>query len=90
MKKQANLIISGLVQGVSFRYYTKEKASSLGITGWTANMADGKVEIVVEGEEDKLEELIIWCSTGSPSARVDEIKLSWEDFQGEFALFEIK
>ncbi len=56
---RARLLISGRVQGVAFRYYTINMAQSLGINGWVKNCYDGKVEIVMEGEEDKVKELII-------------------------------
>ena len=51
-KVRAHLLISGRVQGVAFRYYTIDMAQSLGINGWVKNCCDGKVEIVMEGEEE--------------------------------------
>jgi len=57
-KVRAHLLISGRVQGVAFRYYTQDIAQSLEIKGWVRNCWDGKVEIVVEGEEEKVKKLI--------------------------------
>jgi len=52
-KARAHLLISGRVQGVAFRYYTINNAQNLKIKGWIRNCWDGKVEIVMEGEEEK-------------------------------------
>ena len=55
---QANLIISGRVQGVFYRATCQEVAQSLGLKGWVKNLATGQVEILVQGEKDKIENLI--------------------------------
>jgi len=60
-KVRAHLLISGRVQGVAFRYYTQDIAQSLEIKGWVRNCWDGKVEIVAEGEEEKVKKLISRC-----------------------------
>jgi acylphosphatase len=90
MKKRAQIIVKGLVQGVFFRATTKEVAKSLGLTGWVRNVDDDKVEIVVEGEEEKIKKLIEWSWKGPPAARVDDVKVNWQNFLGEFSTFEIK
>jgi len=51
--KRAHLFISGKVQGVFFRAFTKEVADSLGLKGWVRNLTDGRVEAVFEGEEKR-------------------------------------
>ena len=58
--KRIHLIISGKVQGINFRHYTRKKAVGLGLTGWVKN-ANDDVEVVAEGPEDKLKELIEFC-----------------------------
>ena len=58
---RAHLLISGRVQGVAFRYYTQDIAQKLEINGWVRNCWDGKVEIIAEGEENKVKEIINWC-----------------------------
>jgi len=90
MKKRAQIIVKGLVQGVFFRATTKEVAKSFGLTGWVRNVDDDKVEIVVEGEEEKIKKLIEWSWKGPPAARVDDVKVNWQNFLGEFSTFEIK
>ena len=89
-KIRAHLLISGRVQGVAFRYYTQDIAQSLGIKGWVRNCWDGKVEIVVEGEEDKVRELVGWCYRGPGNAMVEKVDVEWEEYTGEFNSFFIR
>jgi acylphosphatase len=62
--------VSGLVQGVGFRWYTRERAGELGVVGWVKNLSNGDVEVLVEGEEAQVGELLAWLEHGPPSARV--------------------
>ncbi len=80
---QVRIIVHGQVQGVFFRHTTKRVAEKLGVTGWVENVDDNKVEIVAEGEEDKLKELITWCHQGPPMAQVNKVDVKWlESFEG--------
>ncbi len=83
------MIISGLVQGVFFRAYAKDEAERLNLTGWVKNRWDGKVEMVIEGEKKKIDEMIKWCYKGPPSARVDSVESTWEDYRGKFDSFSL-
>jgi len=89
-KVRVHLLISGRVQGVAFRYYTQDIAQSLGIKGWVRNCWDGKVEIVMEGEEDRVKELIDWCYQGPGSAIVEKVDVEWEEYREEFITFGIR
>jgi len=89
-KVRAHLLISGRVQGVAFRYYTQDIAQSLEIMGWVRNCWDGKVEIVVEGKEEKVKKLISWCYQGPGSAIVEKIDMEWEKYREEFNSFDIR
>ena len=89
MEKRAHIFISGRVQGVFFRDHTQRWASSLGLTGWVRNLNDGRVEAVVEGEEDKIEELIAKLKQGPPMASVTNVSCTWENFEGEFDGFRV-
>ena len=82
-------MVSGRVQGVYFRSYTADKARELGINGWVRNVAGGRVEAVFEGEEQAVREMVEWCWTGSPSARVEEVQVAWEEATGEFEGFDV-
>jgi len=85
--KRVHIFVSGRVQGVNFRYYTEEKARELEIVGWVKNLDDGRVEIVAEGEEGKLKELVEFCKEGPSGARVGRAEGRWEKFEGEFKEF---
>lgn len=52
-----HIFVSGRVQGVGFRYRTYYLAESLGITGWAANLYDGRVELELQGEDADITEL---------------------------------
>lgn len=90
MKKRIHIIVSGRVQGVSFRFGTKRHAKKLDITGYVMNKDDGTVEIIAEGEETNLKELIRWCMKGPFLARVEDIKTEWKEYKGEFEYFSIR
>jgi acylphosphatase len=74
------IFISGKVQGVSFRFHTHEKARALGLRGWVRNLDDGRVEMVLSGDERKIQEVIKWAQIGPPSAKVEKVVV--EDFAG--------
>jgi acylphosphatase len=69
----------GHVQGVAFRWKTRERAGSLGVDGWVRNLSDGSVEAVFEGDRDRLESLIRWFHEGPRGARVDDVDVTWEE-----------
>ena len=85
--KRLHAIVRGIVQGVSFRYYTEKKAKELGLVGWVRNNPDESVEVLAEGDEEKLNSLKAWLAHGSPDARVDSVEASWDEPSGEFTSF---
>ena len=87
--KQVHLSVRGRVQGVFFRASTQREAKRLGLTGWVKNRADGGVEILAEGEEDALKELIGWSNRGPSAARVERVDVRWRGFVGDFFDFRI-
>lgn len=89
MQKAVNITISGLVQGVSFRYYARDKANSLGVTGFIKNMSNSNVYIEAQAEEKKLQEFLDWCRSGSDMANVRNIDVV-EAEPRNFSNFEIK
>lgn len=89
LKARAHVYISGWVQGVFFRWSTKELANRLGLNGWVRNLADGRVEAVFEGDEIGVEQIIRWCRTGPPGASVSKIEVDWEHPRDEFKGFRI-
>jgi len=88
-KARAHMIVHGRVQGVFFRYSAKDAADSLGVTGWVRNRRDNTVEVMAEGEKEKVEELVKWCRHGPPHARVAGVDAEWEEPTGEFDHFAV-
>lgn len=87
--KRLQVIVRGRVQGVFFRSSTQREARRLGLTGWVSNRRDGAVELVAEGNEDELRELLGFCNRGPSAARVDKVDVRWRSYTGEFADFRI-
>jgi acylphosphatase len=83
-KRRVHVWITGRVQGVFFRAYTRDAAQLIGVAGWVRNLHDGRVEAVFEGEADKVEKMIEWCHEGSPMGRVDRVEVLEEVYTGDF------
>lgn len=90
MKARFHAFISGRVQGVAFRFFAQHVANQLGITGWVRNLYDGRVEVVAEGDREKLELFLAELKKGPRMARVEKVDLDWEEFRDEFLDFSIK
>lgn len=88
--KRVYLLISGSVTGVGFRLSTIHIARELGLTGWVRNTRDGKVEIVAEGPEERLKNLVTWTHKGPLLARVDKVSVDWQEATGEFTTFTVE
>jgi len=82
--------IYGRVQGVFFRAYVAENAEDLGITGYLRNRPDEGVEVVAEGEKERLEKLLQYLKKGPPAARVTRVKTRWSDYTGSYSGFRIR
>ena len=79
-----DLVISGKVQGVGYRYSVKHKAESMGISGFVRNQNDGSVFVAAQGEKPAIENFVRWCYQGPPSALVkaiEKIPGTIEDFR---------
>ena len=87
--KRVHVIIKGYVQGINFRYNTREKAESLGLTGWIKNLPDNSVEAVFEGSEEMINEILEFCKKGTIGSKVIDIKIREEPAEN-LKCFEIK
>lgn len=89
-KRQIHVLIGGKVQGVGFRNFTVRNARELGLSGYAKNLANGKVEIVAEGDKLQLNALIKAVRKGPRVSRVDTVDIKEQDFKGEFDSFEVR
>jgi acylphosphatase len=83
-------IVSGRVQVVMYRDFTRRNARSLGIVGEVENLPDGTVRVVAEGEKEALEELERRMKKGSLFSRVNDVALAWQEPTGTFTSFSIR
>lgn len=77
--QQAHVFISGTVQGVGYRYFVRSNARKLGLTGWVRNTEDSGVEVVLQGDKKKIEEMISICKKGPFLSEVKHIGFEWEE-----------
>ncbi len=82
--------VSGVVQGVGFRYFTVRKSRESGISGWVRNTPEGGVEIVAEGEKWQLEDFAESVKIGPSHSSVTGIEVKEEEYQNEFDGFEVR
>ena len=75
-------IISGIVQGVGYRYWLRGEAERLGVDGWCRNRNDGTVEALFEGDGDAVDRLIALCRQGPPGANVRSVEVVVADPEG--------
>ncbi len=76
MALHISIIVSGKVQGVSYRMATKAKANELGIKGFVRNEQNGNVYIEAEASQDVLNEFVKWCAIGPPRASVQHVDVT--------------
>ena len=89
MEVQAHILVSGMVQGVGYRFFVFRHARSLQLSGWVKNLPSGEVEIRVEGQRGMIEAFIQELWTGNPSAAVRNVEVAWQAFSGRFKGFDI-
>ena len=85
----ARFLVSGRVQGVFFRAWSREQADELGVRGWIRNRPDGHVEAHVEGDEAAVEAIIARLRSGPPAAEVEALRI-WDADVCEFEDFEVR
>jgi acylphosphatase len=87
--QRIRIIVTGKVQGVFFRQSLKIKAKQNEIFGWVKNLKDGRVEAILEGDEEKINRIIEWAHGGPANARVEDVEIQNEKFNGEFSKFDV-
>lgn len=86
----AHIFISGFVQGVGFRQFIKKSAEQVRVTGWVRNLPDNRVEAILQGSKEKIDEMIAVCENGPFLSEVKNVVVEWDDNSTEtFKTFEI-
>lgn len=80
-----NVIVDGTVQGVGFRWSARQIAHAIGVAGFARNLADGTVEVEIEGEPEKVDRMIDWLRAGPPGAEVSGVTVTDREPLGEDA-----
>lgn len=83
------LKVHGRVQGVFFRHNTNELAQKLKLAGWVKNVSDGTVEILAQGDSEKLKKLEEWARKGSMLAKVEKVEADYREVGDRFDDFNI-
>lgn len=82
--------ITGRVQGVGFRNFTRRRARKLGVSGWVRNERDGSVRLEAEGPRQALESLLEAVHRGPRTARVEDVEVTWSESTDEFERFRVR
>ena len=90
MDIRAHVVVSGLVQGVGFRYFVFHRAIHFGLVGYVRNNFSGEVEIEIEGNRSLIEEFIKEVKVGPRVAQVKDLKIEWLDCANSYRSFEIR
>ena len=87
--KRVHAYFTGVVQGVGFRYTATRLARRAQATGWTRNLRDGRVEIVAEGAQERLEQFLAELR-GYFDTYVRDVQAEWQEATGEFNEFGVR
>ena len=87
---RVHVIVTGKVQGVFFRAFTRDEAVRLGLSGWVRNRPNGSVEAIVEGQKTAVQKMLLWFQQGSPNSIVEKIETTEEPPVGGGSTFEIR
>ena len=88
MKKRIHVFFSGTVQGVGFRFTVERISRHFNVTGFVRNLADGRVELVAEGEETILQNFLKTIQDSSMASYIRDAEAKWSNPQDAFKRFE--
>lgn len=84
------ILIEGRLQGMNFRYHTQQQAQKLGVTGFIRTLSDGRIEIVVQGEEDQVAKMLEWCQQEPQSSQIKTILYRYDEQTEQFSDFVVR
>ena len=87
---RAHVFVTGDVRDFSFKYFAKEKSKHLDLKGWVRKLPSGEVEVLLEGLEEKIMEMLEWCKKGPAIFKDNRLRVEFSDYVGEFENFEIR
>ena len=87
--QRVRLFVAGRVQGVFFRQSLKAKSIQNDVFGWVKNLQDGRVECLLEGNEENISLLVKWANSGPANAIVENVEVHNEKFDNEFTKFDV-
>ena len=90
MDVAANIVISGVVQGIGFRNFVWDQALHLRLKGYVRNNTDGTVEIEVEGTSFLINAFLKRLKVGSRASKVTDLKVKWKEYKDQFKSFDIR
>lgn len=82
MTVRKHLYVSGRVQGVFYRDTCRRVAEEAQVAGWATNLPDGRVEVVLEGDDDAVDRVVGWCHEGTPYSEVANMEVTEEPPEG--------
>lgn len=89
MEVAKHILVSGRVQGVGFRHFTKKNAVNIRIKGWVRNLDDGRVEAIVQGSKEDVDRMLSILSTGPIHSKVTNMEVVDSDVE-DFKDFEVR
>jgi len=87
---RCRIYVYGYVQGIGFRSFTKKRADEIKLSGFVRNLPDKRVEIIVEGDETRINDFVRRLNEGPFGSRVERTEIRWEKPSTEFRGFEIR
>jgi len=82
--------VHGRVHGVFFRAFVEEHAQRLDLKGYVRNLPSGDVEVVAEGERERVKELVEYLKMGPPTAIVARVVANWSEHTGKYSNFRVR
>lgn len=89
-RSRARIVVSGMVQGVGYRYFVYRKAKEYNLKGYVRNLYSEDVEVVAEGDRGVILDFIRELRVGPMSAQITEVKIVWEEGESEYRDFQIR